>query len=95
MKGLALFINERQRGEHLPIKLGNSAPFDIRLTQRILRSNFGCDEIADQIFNMYIRPGPRHFDEIGGFFLSRRRDIRSFFNVFYMAWGWGFEKLTR
>ena len=63
-------------------------------------SNFGCDEIADQIHNMYIRPGPRHFDEIGGLFISRRRDIRSF--LMYSIWhgggdskNWRDSRLTR
>ena len=33
---------------------------------------------------MYIRPGPRHFDEIGGLFISRQRDIRSC--LMYSLW---------
>ena len=52
-------------------------------------SNFGCDEIADQIHNIYIRPGPRHFDEIGGFFSisSTRYPINLQCNLYGMGVG--------
>ena len=35
-KGLALFINDHLCGEYLLIKLENSAPFEIKLTQRTI-----------------------------------------------------------
>ena len=39
-KGLALFINDHLCGEHLLIKLENSAPFKIKLTQRTILFKF-------------------------------------------------------